>query len=93
MSEELVTIAGVVRTGKGKTYAKSLRKKGMIPGVIIGQGKSTSIELDPKWLHKAYKASKSFNLEMDGTAKLVKIKDVQLDPVKRVPLHVDLMYA
>lgn len=90
---DLVTIEAVLREQTGKEYARKLRKAGKIPANLIGKGKATSLELDPKWLGKAYKAGKQFNLTFNGETKLVKIHEVHLDAIKRTPLHVDLMYA
>lgn len=93
MSENIVTIEASAREGKGKEYARKLRKAGKIPANLIAKSGSTSIELDPKWLGKAYKSGKQFNLVFNGETKLVKIQEVHLDPIKRAPLHVDLMYV
>ncbi|SME89784.1 hypothetical protein [Pseudobacteriovorax antillogorgiicola] len=93
MSENLVTIEAVVREQTGKEYARKLRKAGKIPANLMEKGKATSLELDPKWLGKAYKEGKKFNLTLNGETKLVVIKEVHLDAIKRMPLHVDLMYA
>lgn len=94
MSEELVTIEGSAREPAGKSQARKLRKSGLIPAVILDKGKTHNLQLDPKWLHKANKAEgKVFNLTFQGSTRKVKIQELQLDHVKRVPLHVDLMYV
>lgn len=92
MSEELITIEATAREPGGKSQARKLRKANLIPGVILAKGGNTNIQLDPKWLHKANKAEgKAFNLSFGGKTSKVKIQEVQLDPVKRVALHVDLI--
>jgi large subunit ribosomal protein L25 len=93
MSDNLVTIEASVRSGVGKSYSRKLRKSGKIPAVLLGKGQSTSLELDPKWLHRAYQGEKTFNLVLDGETKLVRIHEVQVHPLKRQPIHVDLMLA
>ena len=90
---DLITIEASLREQTGKEYARKLRNAGKIPANLIGKGKATSIELDPKWLGRAFKTGKQFNLVLNGETKLVKIHEVHLDAVKRRPLHVDLMYA
>jgi len=90
---DLVTISAEKREEKGKGYCRKLRAKGLIPANIIGKAASTSIELDPKWLSKAWKSGKQFNLELGGETKLVKIQELQLNAVKRTAVHVDLMYV
>lgn len=92
MSEELITIAATAREPGGKSQARKLRRENLIPGVILAKGGNTNIQLDPKWLHKANKnEGKLFNLSFNGKTQKVKIQDVQLHPVKRVALHVDLI--
>ena len=94
MSDELIKIEASVREKTGKEYARALRKKGLIPAnLIVKGGQNKNLELDPKWLGRAYKEGRQFNLVLGGETKLVKIQEVCLDPIKRVALHVDLMYA
>jgi large subunit ribosomal protein L25 len=94
MTNELITIEATRRTKTGKGHNRKLRLTGKIPGVLLKNGKAESLELDPKWLSKAYKeCGNKFNLVLDGETKLVYVKDVQLDHVRRQPLHVDLMYV
>ena len=91
---DTVTIEAKAREGRGKGYARKLRASGLIPANIIGGAKSTSIELDPKWLSKAWKHNdRKFDLTFNGETKQVVVKELQLHPVKRVALHVDLMYV
>ena len=92
MSDEMITIEGHLRTETGKGAARKIRKNGMVPGIILGKGgPSTAITLKPKFLHVAWKGGKKFNLDLDGEVKPVKIQELQINPAKRVPLHVDLM--
>ncbi len=93
MSEELVTIEALPRETRGKSQSKKLRRSGRIPGVLLVKGESLALEFDPKWLHKAMKSDKQFNLTFKGETKKVRIHELQLDHVKRLPLHVDLVYV
>ena len=90
---ELVTIAANRRQETGKGYARKLRARNLIPANLMEKSKATAIELDPKWLSKAWKSGKKFNLELDGTTKPVIIKELQVSAVRREVQHVDLMYA
>ena len=90
---ELITIEGSLRTGRGKGYARRLRAAGKIPANILNKQQATAIELDPKFLSVAWKSGKKFNLVLKGETKTVSIKELQIDVVKRSPLHVDLMYT
>lgn len=91
MSEQL-TIEATIRTGTGKSYTHKLRAAGKVPAVLLEKGKSTLLELDPKLLSKAWKNNdRKFNMVLDGKTTTVKIQELQVDPVKRHCLHVDLM--
>jgi ribosomal protein L25 (general stress protein Ctc) len=95
MSETInVTIEAALRTGTGKSYTNKLRRAGKIPAVLLENGKSTILELDPKLLSKAWKTGgRKFDMVLEGKTVAVKIQELQLDPVKRVALHVDLIKA
>jgi len=93
MTEELHTIEAKVRTSTGKGACRKLRKAGLIPANLIGKGKSTLLEMNPKLLYKAYKAGRKFQLSLDGSVRTVLVKELHVEPIKRLPLHVDLMYV
>ena len=89
-----VTIEAKVRTTLGKGNARKMRKAGKVPAVLNHAGKSTILELEPKLLSKAWKeGGKQFLMSLDGQTKKVKITELQLDPVRRLALHVDLTLA
>jgi large subunit ribosomal protein L25 len=90
--EELIEIPGWKRSKSGKGHARKLRKLGKIPANILNKSQSELIEIDPKWLSKAWKSGKKFSLDLEGSKRTVVIKELQIDPVKRMALHVDLMY-
>ena len=92
---DLITIKGRLRKEgeQGKNVCRRLRTQGQIPANILHKAKSELIVLDTKLLSTAWKSGKTFNLEIDGAVKPVVIKELQIDPVKRHPLHVDLMYT
>ncbi len=93
MSNELLTIAAAERKETGKGYARKLRADSKIPAVIYDKAKATALELNPHLLSKVVQSGGKFNLELNGTTKVVKVQELQLDPVKRIPLHLDLVYA
>ncbi len=89
-----VTIEAALRTGTGKSYTRKLRTSGKIPAVLLENGKSTVLELDPKLLPKAWKSGgRKFDLVLDGKTFAVKMQELQIDPCKRTAIHVDLMKA
>ena len=94
MGNDLVTIEAVRRTECGKGSCRKLRKSGMLPAVLLEKGQSTLLEFNPKYLGKAYKeAGHKFNLSFEGKTRVVYVKELQIDKVRRDPLHVDLMFA
>lgn len=92
-SKTMVKIEASVRKDITKRQTRILRKTGKIPGNILEAGKSTAIELDPKWLSKAWQNGKKFQLLLGDVEKTVMIKELQLNPIKRTAVHVDLMYV
>jgi ribosomal protein L25 (general stress protein Ctc) len=92
MSEQLITIEANLRTGTGKSYSRKLRATGKIPANLLQKSGALMLELDPKWLSKAWKTGKVFNLKFQGVEKPVLIHELQISPVKRTAVHVDLMY-
>ena len=94
MENNLITIEAVRRTESGKGFCRKLRKNDQLPAVLLDKGKSTLLSFNPKYLPKAYKESgHKFNLSFEGKTSVVYVKELQIDKVRREPLHVDLMYA
>lgn len=93
MSNVEVSILGTWRTEHGKQYARKIRSRGSIPANLMEKGKAKSLEIEAKWLSKAWLNGKEFNLQIEGAVKRVRIHELQLHPVKRTPIHVDLMYV
>lgn len=93
MSDSMVTIEAQLRSEAGKSYCRKVRRRGWIPGNLLAQSRSTMIELDPKLLSRAWLGDKKFNMVLDGETKTVFIQELQIHPVKRTPVHVDLIYS
>lgn len=94
MSETtMITIEGKGREATGKGANRRLRRAGMIPAVLCHKGESTLLEINPKFLSRAWQNEKKFNLSLDGKILPVRITELQLDHVKREPLHVDLAHV
>lgn len=88
-----------VRETKGKGAARKLRAGGRVPAVLYGRGQeSRSLSLDPHALQKLLHASDAgmntlIDLRIsggDGPERVVLVKEIQRDPVRGHPLHVDL---
>ena len=94
--DSLITLVGHPRTVLGKSGARKVRRDGLVPANLLNGDTSVAISLAPKWLEKIWKTGGVFNLETAGSegagvVQKVKIHEVQLHPVKRIPVHLDLM--
>lgn len=88
-----LVIAATDRADTGKGACRQLRATGLIPAVLLEKGKATNLQLDPKFLPRAWQNGKTFTMDYKGAQKPVKIQELQIDPVKRKALHVDLIYV
>jgi large subunit ribosomal protein L25 len=78
-----------------KENLATLRAEGNIPAVFYGAGKTTtSVSVPEKAFLKLWKEageSSTIGLTLDGTNIDALIHEVQFDPVKGTPLHVDFL--
>ncbi len=91
---EKTSIKAEKREVSGKGIARSLRRKGLIPGVMYREGKSLPIQLDKpelvRFLHRSGGEQVIVNLQFpDGESRLALVKNYQVDPVNRELLHTD----
>jgi large subunit ribosomal protein L25 len=74
---------------------KSLRDKGILPGVLYGpKTKAQNLEINQKEFDKIYKQageSSLISLDLDKKKLIVLIHQVQLDPITSSPVHVDFL--
>jgi large subunit ribosomal protein L25 len=83
------------RPSRGKSGARAVRREGKVPGVIYGgdvAGQET-VALDANELSKTIARGRFlasvFEIDVDGRTLKAIPRDVQLDPVRDTPLHVD----
>lgn len=91
----MLALSAKIRKVAGKK-TKILREKDIIPAVLYGPDtKNLSLEIDAKDFDKIFNEageSSLINLEIDGKSKKelqVLIHDIQKDPIKNRPIHVD----
>ena len=93
MAEDIV-LSVQPREGRGRSVVRKLRSKGLLPGVIYGTGIDPVVLSVPRSellrvLH-AHGAHPLVTVKVDGGQEyLALVKDLQVDPVKQVALHVD----
>lgn len=92
--DELILMAEP-RTVVGK-QVKRLRREGLIPGVVYGPGLggngTVQVAVNQREFERFYLAhghSTLFTLVWDGGRQQVFIREVQQEPIKQVPLHID----
>ena len=94
MSDNVITVELRDRVGKGA--ARAARRAGVIPGVVYGDKKPPQpITVDRKQMDKLLQNPGLFNtlfeLHAGDKKQQVLPRDVQLDVVRDVPLHVDFL--
>ncbi|MCX8516110.1 MAG: 50S ribosomal protein L25/general stress protein Ctc [Alphaproteobacteria bacterium] len=87
-----ITIA--TRPKGGSAGARSVRARGMLPGVIYGgKAKPELIALDPraiiKTLHRGAIKATLFVLDLNGQKQEAVVRDVQLNLLNELPTHID----
>ena len=87
------TLAVEVRTEFGKGFARRLRAAGKIPAVIYGHGtEPVHVALPGHQVSLIIRrANALLELDIEGTATLALVKDVQRDPVRQIIEHIDLL--
>ena len=91
---QLIEIKASVRPQGGKGAARAARREGKVPAVIYGAKKTPEpIVVDHKELWMQIRTGRFlatvFEINVDGTKSRVIPRDVQLDPVRDFPIHVD----
>ena len=92
MSERL-TLMAEPRTALGKKN-KALRREGKVPGVVYGPeiSQTIQVQVDRKELERFYMnygLETPLTLRWEGGSAHVVIREVQMNNLKRAPVHVD----
>ncbi|MFV0299211.1 MAG: 50S ribosomal protein L25/general stress protein Ctc [Hyphomicrobiaceae bacterium] len=88
-------IKAVGRPAHGKGATRAVRREGNVPAIIYGGGVDSqdSVAINANELMKVINRGRFlatvFNVEVDGKVIKAIPRDVQLDPVRDTPLHVD----
>jgi len=94
---EKISLDVTIREGKGKGFARSLRRGGSIPAVLYSKGGSTSISLDPAKVRKllilGHAESTLIDVKIKGAKekadRIAVLRDYQTDPLTGELLHAD----
>ncbi len=94
---EQIVVEATLRKDMGKNASRRIRRRGAIPAIVYGaSNKPIPIEVNPRKvleiLHSPSGHNTIFTLNIAGEGKAnVILKDWQLDPVREILLHVDLI--
>ena len=91
---ELIQLKASARPRAGKGAARQARRDGNVPAVIYGEKQTPetiAIEYNALWKQvlRGHFTSTAIELDVDGQKHIVLARDVQVDPVRDTPLHVD----
>jgi large subunit ribosomal protein L25 len=89
-------LKATARARAGKGAARQARREGKVPAVIYGDGKppeTIALDYNDLWKQvlKGHFTSTVFDLVVDGKSNRVIPRDLQVDPVKDEPIHIDFM--
>lgn len=86
-----ITVKAVKRDEFGKKAAKSVRREGLVPCVLCGNGESVSFSVDPREVKPLIYTPSSYivEFEFDGKKELAVLREVQFHPVREQILHMD----
>ncbi|MET4695698.1 50S ribosomal protein L25/general stress protein Ctc [Endozoicomonas lisbonensis] len=93
---EAITLNAVVRKDVGKGASRRLRHEDKVPAIIYGgEAEPVQVTLEGKAIRKALETesfySQIVNLDIEGTAQQVILKDVQRHPAKEFAMHMDFL--
>jgi large subunit ribosomal protein L25 len=93
---QTIELNAVVRERGGKGAARAVRRQGLVPGVIYGDKKEPEIiSIDRRELVRLLNFGNFMttlcSIDVDGAKTRVLARDVQFDPVKDFPIHVDFL--
>ena len=93
---EAVTLEATARPRAGKGAARQVRREGKVPAVIYGDNQdpiTIAFNYNELWKQflKGHFTSTVIELNLDGQMHRVIPRDLQVDPVKDEPLHVDFL--
>ena len=93
---EFQELKATARTRTSKGSASAIRRAGRVPGIIYGETEPPEmISLDYRELlqqvHTGIFLSTVYIVDLDGTKTRVIPRELQVDPVRDFPIHVDLL--
>ena len=97
MAQEVMTLNAAAREAGSKGMARQVRRDGMIPGVVYGNGtEGVCVQVAPRELKTVLKTEYGFNrvfqLDVEGVgARQCMLREWQFDSVRREMTHCDFL--
>jgi large subunit ribosomal protein L25 len=93
---EIRTLTAAKRDRAGKGSARAARRAGFVPAVIYGNKKDpVMVQIEERLIKREmYKPgffTHLFDIDVDGKSERALARDLQLDPVTDLPVHVDFL--
>lgn len=88
---QTLNLTAVVRNDFGKAAAKAVRRQGLVPCSLCGNGETVSFSVDVKSVKPLIYTPNSYIVEIDFDGKVEKavMREVQFHPVREEILHID----
>ena len=86
-----ISVKAVKRSDFGKKAAKAVRREGMVPCVLCGNGETETFSVDPREIKPLIYTPNSYIVEFDieGKKELAVLREAQFHPVREEILHLD----
>ena len=86
-----IAVKAAERKDFGKKAAKAVRREGLIPCVLCGNGETVSFSVDPREIKPLIYTPNSYIVEFDFGSKTEKavLREAQFHPVREEILHLD----
>ncbi|WP_308501235.1 50S ribosomal protein L25/general stress protein Ctc [uncultured Alistipes sp.] len=86
-----ISVKAVKRADFGKKAAKSVRREGLVPCVLCGNGETEMFSVDPREIKPLIYTPNSYIVEFDfdGKKELAVLREAQFHPVREEILHMD----
>jgi len=80
-----IAVKAAKRADFGKKAAKAVRREGLIPCVLCGNGETVSFSVDPRDIPNSY----IVEFDFDGKTEKAVLREAQFHPVREEILHLD----
>lgn len=86
-----ISVKAIKRDAYGKKAAKAVRREGLVPCILCGNGETVSFSVDPREIKPLIYTPNSYivEFELDGKTEKAVLREAQFHPVREEILHLD----